>query len=57
MSIVKLKQVDEIEVRDALDLGALGIMAPHIHGPQDIQRLIDACFFPPRGKRGVCGAA
>lgn len=57
VSIVKLKKVDEIEIRDALDLGALGVMAPHIKSPDDVKRLLDYTYFPPRGHRGVCGAA
>lgn len=57
VSIVKLKRVDEIEIRDALDLGALGVMAPHIRSPGDVKQLLEYVYFKPRGHRGVCGAA
>lgn len=57
VSIVKLKRIDEIEIRDALDLGALGVMAPHIKTAEDVRQLLAYTYFAPRGHRGVCGAA
>lgn len=34
-----------------LDLGAMGIIAPHISGPEDAERMVDCCKFPPVGHR------
>lgn len=34
-----------------LDLGAMGIIAPHISGPADAERMVAACKYPPVGKR------
>jgi 2-keto-3-deoxy-L-rhamnonate aldolase RhmA len=56
-SLVKLKSVDEVEIRNALDAGASGVMAPHIRTPEDLRTLIDYCRFPPKGHRGLCSAA
>lgn len=56
VSIVKLKDLDPVEIRDALDSGALGLMAPHIKDAGDMRALMDAAYFPPLGRRGVCGA-
>ena len=36
-----------------LDLGATGIMFPHIHDAQEARSAVEAVRFPPRGKRGV----
>ena len=34
-----------------LDLGAMGIIAPHISGPDDARRMVDCCKYPPVGHR------
>ena len=34
-----------------LDLGAMGIIAPHISGPEDAKRMVDCCKYPPTGHR------
>ena len=34
-----------------LDLGAMGIIAPHISGPADAERMVAACKYPPVGHR------
>lgn len=36
-----------------LDIGALGIIAPHIRTADDARHLVDACRFPPAGSRSV----
>lgn len=35
-----------------LDLGAHGIMAPHIDTPERARHVVDQARFPPRGRRG-----
>lgn len=57
VSLVKVKAVDEVLIREALDAGACGIVAPHIKSAADMRRLIDYACFPTRGKRGLCSAA
>jgi 2-keto-3-deoxy-L-rhamnonate aldolase RhmA len=56
-TFVKIKRIDEVEIRDALDSGAAGIVAPHVRTADDVRRLVDACYFRPRGHRGLCGTA
>lgn len=36
----------------ALDLGVQGIVAPHVDGVDDAERLVRATRYPPRGERG-----
>jgi len=39
----------------ALDAGALGIVIPMVNSAQDAQRAVDACLYPPAGKRSSGG--
>jgi 2-dehydro-3-deoxy-L-rhamnonate aldolase len=36
-----------------LDLGADGVVAPHIDTPADCERVVRAALYPPRGHRGI----
>jgi 4-hydroxy-2-oxoheptanedioate aldolase len=38
-----------------LDAGALGIVIPMVNTPEEAQRAVDACLYPPRGKRSSGG--
>ena len=38
-------------VMKALDLGAWGVIAPMLEGPEDAERLVAACRYPPQGGR------
>jgi 2-keto-3-deoxy-L-rhamnonate aldolase RhmA len=37
-----------------LDLGAHGIMAPHVDSAAQARSIVEQCRYPPRGSRGVC---
>jgi 2-keto-3-deoxy-L-rhamnonate aldolase RhmA len=37
-----------------LDLGANGIMAPHVDSAERARAVVDQCRYPPHGSRGVC---
>jgi 4-hydroxy-2-oxoheptanedioate aldolase len=39
-----------------LDGGALGVIAPHVHGAADAAAVVACAKFPPRGERGASGA-
>jgi 2-keto-3-deoxy-L-rhamnonate aldolase RhmA len=56
-TLVKLRRIDEIEIRLALDVGMSGVIGPLVRSPDDVRRLVDACLFPPRGHRGLCALA
>ena len=38
-----------------LDAGALGIVIPMVNSAEDAQRAVDACLYPPAGKRSSGG--
>jgi 4-hydroxy-2-oxoheptanedioate aldolase len=39
----------------ALDTGAAGVIVPHIESAAEAQNVVDACRFPPGGRRSVIG--
>jgi len=39
-----------------LDIGASGIIVPHVETPDQAQRIVNACRFPPRGSRSIIGS-
>lgn len=56
-SIVPLVRVYEnipALISRALDVGASGVLAPHIRSRADAERLAGAARFAPEGDRGVC---
>lgn len=44
-------------IQQVLDLGADGIVVPHIRTVEDARALVDACYYTPLGKRGVSTVA
>ena len=55
--LVKLADITELSIRNAFDFGACGIMCPHIRTPDELARVLEYTYFPPRGHRGLCGVA
>jgi 2-keto-3-deoxy-L-rhamnonate aldolase RhmA len=46
--------LNEVEVRLALEAGAEGLFLPRVRSVEDIKRVADAAFFPPKGGRRIC---
>ena len=38
-----------------LDVGAMGVIVPHVETRAEAEAIVDACRFPPRGHRSVSG--
>lgn len=54
--IVPLFRIDKDDpdvVRKAMEIGAGGILIPHIITSQEVEAVIQAAKFPPRGMRGI----
>ncbi|MEC3976962.1 HpcH/HpaI aldolase family protein [Amycolatopsis sp. H20-H5] len=47
---------DGTSARRALEAGAQGIVVPMVRSAADVQGIVDALTFPPRGTRGLCPA-
>lgn len=51
--LVRLLSADEAHVKQALDVGASGVIAPMISSPEQAENLVRFAKYPPRGQRGV----
>lgn len=38
-----------------LDTGVAAVQVPHMYGPADVQRVLAASYYHPRGRRGLAG--
>jgi 4-hydroxy-2-oxoheptanedioate aldolase len=51
--LVRLASADEVEIRKALELGAEGVVIPHIRTKEEAELCVRAAKFPPLGRRGA----
>jgi 4-hydroxy-2-oxoheptanedioate aldolase len=53
--VVPLLRVDHDRdvIRKALEIGAGGLIIPHINTPEEVEEVVSAAKFPPRGERGI----
>mgnify|MGYP000931457293 CR=1 FL=1 len=52
--IVRVYENNPALIARALDLGAKGVLVPHISTASDAERLVEASRFHPEGSRGIC---
>lgn len=52
-AVIRLANADEVEVRKALELGAEGVVIPHIRTKEEAELCVRAAKFPPLGRRGA----
>ena len=50
--IVRVAWNDHVRIKQALDLGAEGIVAPMVRTTEECRALVSACLYPPFGTRG-----
>ncbi len=50
--LVRVKENNILEIRRALDLGAMGVIIPLVNSADDAQRAVAAAKYPPVGRRG-----
>ena len=53
LPIVRLPNIDEEKARSFLEIGCGGLIIPMIENKDQLQRIISACNFIPKGNRGV----
>lgn len=53
-ALVRLANDDPASVQKALDLGAGGVLVPHVASREQAQEVVSAASFAPRGTRGAC---
>ncbi len=53
--LVRVPSHDHQYLTRSLDIGAMGVIVPHVDTVDEAERIADACRFPPRGHRSVAG--
>ena len=51
--IIRVPWNDRILIKQALDLGAGGVLVPYVCSVEEARRAVAACKYPPEGIRGV----
>ena len=51
--IVRVPWNDHVRIKQMLDLGVEGILAPMVSTVAECRDLVAACSYPPAGRRGV----
>lgn len=52
LSYVRLTEVNKSKVRMLLDAGVYGLIFSTIETKEQVNQIINNCYYPPRGKRG-----
>lgn len=50
--LVRVTKPCEIEIRKALEMGAEGVIVPHVKTKEDMEICVNGAKFPPKGRRG-----
>lgn len=53
-TVVRVKENDEVMIRQAFEFGADAVVVPHCRTAEDVRKMIAAAKFPPIGIRGAC---
>ncbi len=53
LPLVRISEPSIKECKQSLDAGAGGIIAPMIENADQLRKIRDACYWPPKGNRGV----
>jgi 2-keto-3-deoxy-L-rhamnonate aldolase RhmA len=53
--LVRVPSHDHHFLTRSLDVGAMGVIVPHVDSRAEAEAIADACRFPPRGHRSVAG--
>lgn len=50
--LVRVTKPNEIEIRKAFEMGAEGVIVPHVHNVEEMELCVKGAKFPPLGRRG-----
>jgi 4-hydroxy-2-oxoheptanedioate aldolase len=53
--LVRVPSSSDENIKRALDLGAMGIVAPMVTSPEQAQAVVASCKYPPEGVRSLAG--
>lgn len=52
--VVRVPKLDDYYIMSALDSGAHGVIVPRVMSSNDANNAVQASWFPPHGRRGMC---
>ena len=52
--MIRVRENDTLVIRQALDMGAMGVIVPLVNNAQEARRAVAAAKYPPQGIRGFC---
>lgn len=52
-AVVRMTGSDEVDIRKVLEMGAEGVVVPHVRTREDAAQIVHAAKFPPLGRRGA----
>lgn len=52
-TLVRVPGKDPIHIKRVLDMGAAGVIVPHVYSADEARRAVAACKYPPVGIRGA----
>ena len=56
-ALIRVENADRQRIHRVLDLGAEGIMCPHVSTGEEAAAVVSGMFYPPHGSRGVAKTA
>jgi 2-keto-3-deoxy-L-rhamnonate aldolase RhmA len=51
--LIRIPSLEEVWMKKCLDIGASGIIVPHVMTAEDAKKAVDLAKYPPRGSRSV----
>lgn len=51
--LIRVPWNDTVHLKRALDTGVDGVIVPYVSTEEEARRAVDACFYPPKGTRGM----
>lgn len=52
--MIRVRENDTLVIRQALDMGAMGVIVPLVSTAEEAKRAVSAAKYPPQGERGFC---
>ena len=52
-ALVRVYKNDEVIIKRVLDAGADGVIVPMVNSKEDVMKVVESVYYPPKGKRGV----
>jgi 2-keto-3-deoxy-L-rhamnonate aldolase RhmA len=52
--MIRVRENDTLVIRQALDMGAMGVIVPLVSTAEEARKAVSAAKYPPQGERGFC---